>query len=123
LSGKTVGTTSSLVTRIELRIIVNDTRQPSIVVPFLTTQRSRSEPLYANIRRDVERWHETVSVLIRRADMKRAAASTQPASPAVSAVAVNSIADELKKLAELRAAGVLTEEEFVAQKQRLLGGT
>jgi hypothetical protein len=31
------------------------------------------------------------------------------------------IADELRKLADLRAEGVLTEEEFAAQKTRLLG--
>jgi len=33
-----------------------------------------------------------------------------------------SVADELKKLAELRDAGILTEEEFAAQKARLLQG-
>ena len=32
-----------------------------------------------------------------------------------------SVADELKKLAELRDAGVLTEEEFDTQKAKLLG--
>lgn len=32
-----------------------------------------------------------------------------------------SIAGELKQLNELRMAGALTEAEFVAQKQRLLG--
>jgi hypothetical protein len=31
------------------------------------------------------------------------------------------IADELKKLAELRDAGVLTDDEFASQKARLLG--
>jgi len=33
-----------------------------------------------------------------------------------------SIADELKKLAELKEAGVLTEEEFEGQKRKLLSG-
>jgi predicted membrane channel-forming protein YqfA (hemolysin III family) len=32
-----------------------------------------------------------------------------------------SAADELKKLADLRAAGVLTEDEFAAQKSKILG--
>lgn len=32
-----------------------------------------------------------------------------------------SVADEIKKLAELREAGVLTDEEFSAAKKRLLG--
>ncbi|MBI4470947.1 MAG: SHOCT domain-containing protein [Acidobacteria bacterium] len=32
-----------------------------------------------------------------------------------------SVADEIRKLAELKASGVLTEEEFAHQKSRLLG--
>ena len=31
------------------------------------------------------------------------------------------IADQIKKLAELKTQGILTEEEFVAQKKKLLG--
>ena len=33
-----------------------------------------------------------------------------------------SVADELAKLAQLRDAGVLDDDEFAAQKKRLLGG-
>lgn len=123
LSGKTVGTTSTKVSKVELKIIVDDTRQPSIVIPFLTSEGSRSGPLYASIRKDAERWHETISVLIRRADMKRTASQAQPVAPAVQAAATGFVADELKKLADLRAAGVLTDEEFAAQKQRVLGNS
>lgn len=36
--------------------------------------------------------------------------------------AIVSVADELRKLAELRDLGVLSEDEFAAQKARLLGG-
>jgi uncharacterized membrane protein YdbT with pleckstrin-like domain len=45
----------------------------------------------------------------------RAASASPPSPPA-------SVADELAKLDRLRADGVLTEEEFRAQKARLLGG-
>jgi len=45
-----------------------------------------------------------------------AASSSESASTAP----VTSVADELKKLAELRDAGVLTNEEFETQKRRLL---
>jgi hypothetical protein len=34
----------------------------------------------------------------------------------------SSVADEIRKLADLRAQGVLTEQEFAAAKQRLIGG-
>ena len=39
----------------------------------------------------------------------------------IRSVATVSVADELEKLGELKEKGVLTEEEFVAQKAKLLG--
>jgi hypothetical protein len=47
-----------------------------------------------------------------------------PAAPAAPAAptAGGDVADELRKLAELRKEGILTDEEFAAQKARLLGG-
>lgn len=49
-----------------------------------------------------------------------AAAPAAPAAPAAAPSAA-SVADELKKLAELRDAGVLSDDEFAAQKAKLLG--
>jgi hypothetical protein len=46
---------------------------------------------------------------------------TQPQSPPAPPPQVASVADELMKLAQLRDAGVLTPEEFDAQKAKLLG--
>jgi len=48
------------------------------------------------------------------------AATPSPAPAAVANTGTTSIADELKKLADLRDAGILTDEEFQTQKQRLL---
>jgi hypothetical protein len=45
----------------------------------------------------------------------------QRANPTAAALAPVSVADELGKLAALRDAGVLTDEEFQQQKHRLLG--
>ncbi len=44
-----------------------------------------------------------------------------PSAPAAPAASSGSLADELRKLAELREAGVLSDGEFEAQKARLLG--
>jgi hypothetical protein len=44
------------------------------------------------------------------------------AEPQHSATPAESVADELGKLADLRASGVLSEEEFATAKQRLLDG-
>ncbi len=48
-------------------------------------------------------------------------AATAPAAPAAAAAPPVDVADQLRKLAELRDQGVLTDEEFAAQKAKLLG--
>ena len=49
------------------------------------------------------------------------ASNTPKAAPVAPAPNAIGVADELKKLVELRDSGVLTDEEFTAQKARLLG--
>jgi hypothetical protein len=64
-------------------------------------------------KRQGERWSE------------QEAAQAQPQAPAPAAAAPaggNSTIDQLKELGELKAQGILTEEEFAAQKAKLLAG-
>jgi hypothetical protein len=50
------------------------------------------------------------------------AQAAQPAAPAAAAAgASDDVIEKLTKLGELKAAGVLTDEEFAAQKAKLLG--
>ena len=44
-----------------------------------------------------------------------------PAAPAAPPAGEKSTIDQLKELGELKAQGILTEEEFAAQKAKLLG--
>jgi hypothetical protein len=60
-------------------------------------------------------WHGLLEVAVRQADLA-SRSSTSTGSHAVA-----SVATELKKLAELRDSGILTEEEFQKQKQKLIG--
>ncbi|UUY02714.1 SHOCT domain-containing protein [Svornostia abyssi] len=43
-------------------------------------------------------------------------------APAPAAAPQASMVDQLKELADLKAQGILTEEEFAAQKAKILGG-
>jgi hypothetical protein len=52
---------------------------------------------------------------------ERMATSSQPSQPSTPAGSGGSVADELLKLASLRDAGILTAEEFDAQKAKLIG--
>jgi len=51
-----------------------------------------------------------------------ASMQAQPAPPASGGIS-DEVIQQLQKLGELKAAGVLTEDEFNQQKQRLLQGT
>jgi hypothetical protein len=67
-------------------------------------------------RRQAERWNEQ--------EYAQAPAPEQAAAPppAAAAPAGDSTIDQLKQLGELKSQGILTEEEFAAQKAKLLGG-
>ena len=51
---------------------------------------------------------------------QQAAAAAPPAAPAAPAAPAVDVTGELQKLADLKAQGVLTEEEFAAQKAKIL---
>lgn len=62
-------------------------------------------------RRQGQRW----------AQQEEAQQAQQAAAPAAPATDSQSTIDQLKELGELKAQGILTEEEFAAQKAKLLG--
>jgi len=118
LSGKTE--TSGKVKRIDLRLIVNDTNAPLHDVAFMNVEGKKDGIIYTQAIQVARRWHGIVEVLIKRADseeksLQNSERQIQPALPNAS------VADEIKKLAELHHSGVLTSDEFQQQKSRLLG--
>lgn len=65
-------------------------------------------------RRQGERWAQ-------QEEQQQAPVAAAPAPPASAAESGQSTIDQLKELGELKAQGILTEEEFAAQKAKLLG--
>lgn len=115
LSGKTQ--TSGMVKKVDLRLIVNDTKNPLQDINFLDMETKKDGFIYKQAIQQARHWHGLVEVLIKRADLEDKTANTNDTLKPPS----GSVADELKKLAELRDAGVLSIEEFQQQKSRLLG--
>ena len=113
LSGKKVE--SGKVNRIDLRLVVNDSTHPTHEVCFLSVESKRDGFLYKTSSEQARQWQARLDVLIKRAD--REDATNRVAAPKE----VQSLSDELRKLAELRESGILTDAEFAAQKARLLG--
>ncbi len=75
-------------------------------------------------RRQAQRWqgqeYEQQAQAAYAAQPPPVPAAPAPAAPA--APAEESLSDQLARLADLKAQGVLTDEEFTAAKARLLGG-
>jgi hypothetical protein len=69
-------------------------------------------------RRQGERWARQEEERYAQAPAPEPVAAPAPAAPAGGASTI----DQLKELASLKAEGVLTEDEFAAQKAKLLAG-
>jgi uncharacterized membrane protein YdbT with pleckstrin-like domain len=83
---------------------------------------TRGQEVFSNVRHP----ENVQKVVYERSEgytMKMQGATPAPAAPpAASAAAAPSVTQELQRLADLKDRGAITEEEFQAQKTRLLGG-
>ena len=105
---------STQVHHIDLRLMVNDVKTPLHEVRFLKHSRKKGSLLYQMAMDNARRWQALMEVLIQQAD-RDAQVTGQSVATATS------IADEIRKLAELQNAGLLSPEEFQRQKAKMLG--
>lgn len=110
----------------DIKILLRSTSRTSCVLHFkdvdrvLKTKEEADRKLYETYVQNANQAKDVLSVIID--DAKQASAPIdQPITQPVVAPASSSVADELAKLAKLKADGILTEEEFQAQKSKLLG--
>lgn len=113
LSGSTRSETK--IKTLKLRIVTTDFSRPNHDIQFFRDLANNAYKRDSFVLRgpiaDAEKWHSRVTALMR-------AASTAPAF--IPQTASASMSDELRKLADLRRDGILTEEEFQEQKRQLL---
>ncbi len=120
LSGKTKSTRT--VSKIDLRLIVNDTKQPIFDITFLNKETKKDEPIYQQALQTARQCHGLVEVLIKRADMEDKLQAQSANAPIMRQTGQQmSVADELKKLSDLKDSGALTAEEYQQQKRKLIG--
>lgn len=116
LGGSTTGRQLRDVHAIDVVITILDMERPRFVLRVLDAPhglRAESEG-YRAARRDAEELLGVLKVAIETADREAQTAQPEPTRPTAS------VADELGKLAALKERGVLTDEEFQAQKSALL---
>ena len=111
---------------IDIKILLRSTNRTSYVLHFndanrlLKTKEDSDKTLYETYTKNANEAKDILSVIIDNA--KRMAAQAAPVISQPATPQSISVADELTKLAKLKADGILTDEEFVAQKKLLLGG-
>lgn len=107
-----------------IKILLKSTSDPTILLDIykagkdgaiLETKNVADKNFYEGLMKEVTGIKDIFSIIIDIVDKNNASPNTQ-----INASASNSIADELTKLVQLRDAGVLTEDEFQAQKAKLL---
>jgi len=110
--------TSQKIKRIDLRLRVNDTKNPLHEVRFLNRESTKDAYAYKEAIKSARHWHGLAEVLIKRADMEEKAKRRDRPQITQNTPSA-SVADEISKLAELHKAGVITLEEFKQQKKIL----
>ena len=110
----------------DIKILLRSTIRTSCVLHFkdvdrvLKTKEDADRKLYEKYVKNANQAKDVLSVIIDNAK-QTSAPIAQPIAQPVVAPASSSVADELAKLAKLKADGILTDEEFQAQKSKLLG--
>ena len=110
---------------IDIKILLRSTSRTSHVLHFndanrvLKTKEDADRKLYEQYTKNANEAKDLLSVIID--DAKQATTQVVPVMSQPVAPQSTSVADELSKLAKLKADGILTEEEFQAQKAKLLG--
>jgi len=118
LSGKT--RSSEKVKIIDLRVTVNDIKSPLHDINFMDIEGKKDGIIYKSSMDLARHWHGLITVLIKLADNEDDQNENGKASSKENGGSMSSLADELSKLSDLRDKGVLSDEEFSIQKQKLL---
>lgn len=112
---------------IDIKILLRSTSRSSCVLHFndanrlLKTKEDSDRELYETYTKNANEAKDLLSVIIDNAKQVQVSAPVvQPLAQQVPSPS-SSVADELAKLAKLKADGILTDEEFQAQKAKLLG--
>lgn len=108
----------------DIKILLRNTERSSYLLHFKTVDRvlktkdDADRKMYEQFINSANRAKDILSVIIDNAKQASTPAIQQIAHPV--STPTSSVADELAKLAKLKADGILSEEEFQAQKSKLL---
>ena len=110
------------VSSMSIKILLKSTSDSAIILtiyngPTLKTKETADRMHYEGLMKEVTGIKDIFSIIIDITDKSNSLIASSP-TPLMSST--SSVADELAKLAKLKDAGILSEEEFNAQKSKLL---
>lgn len=123
LSGDT--SQNKKVQSMNIKILVRSKTTPSINLPInligeaFNTKDEKSKQIYKSRIQEANAIKDLISVIIDNSNQQQTTQITTNSTPETPKQ-VSNIADELTKLAQLKDAGILSEEEFQQQKKKLL---
>lgn len=127
VGGNTAKATQNKVIKImSIKILLKSTSDSTIILKIyeagpdgniLETKKDADRMHYEGLMKEVTGIKDIFSIILDMVDKKIA---QQKSVPVMQPVASTSVADELVKLAKLKESGILSEEEFNAQKAKLL---
>ncbi len=128
VGGNTAKATQNKEIRImSIKILLKSTSDSTIILKIyeagpdgnlLKTKKDADRMHYEGLMEEVTGIKDIFAIILDMVDKKVA---QQKIAPVMQPVSSTSVADELTKLAKLKDAGILSEEEFNAQKAKLLG--
>lgn len=116
--------TSSKVKRVDIRLTINDTANPIFDINFQNDEAKEGGIIHKAAMEIANEWLARFKVIMKQVDLEDSKSAPQAPPPPVSTstgpAPTENIADQLTKLADLKERGILTREEFDAQKAKLL---
>lgn len=101
------------VSRIDLRVVVNDMQAPIHDVSFLNAETKKGGEVHKLVSQQARFWAGLFDVIIKNS-------RSQKEVPVPGGTRSAGVAEQIRELAKLRDEGILTEEEFAAQKAKIL---
>ncbi|UYG95333.1 SHOCT domain-containing protein [Cytobacillus firmus] len=119
LSGKT--SSKEKVKSIQLKVIVNDTKNPLQIINFLNepTSIDRSNEKFTKANKEIMHWHSLFKVIIDMVDKEDKNKKVIQDNNTEYNTS-NNISDEIRKLHDLFKEGIITQEEFESQKKKII---
>lgn len=107
-----------------LQIKLNDMNMPSLMITFSAKRTKKKSGAYRNALSSAREAMACLDLIIRDVDQRNSSSLQTQQAEVIEVTAVEAmvdVADQLERLAGLYERGVLTDEEFAAQKAKLLG--